>query len=286
MVIVLNQKRRKMKFRYISNVIAGLLLLFAAGCDPIEDRKILENSYNPDNIQLEAVQTTNGGNSLILKMNTPGVTGYWDYNIGTKYTDRVEFVYPIPGKNTFTYHVTTAYMPNGNPSETEYISKTIDVTIDVLDHPLPEQWYYLVGDELEGKTWVFDGVGGDERIWWTMVAPYNHAEVWWNAGGTCCPPLDASGSIRFDLDGAANYTYKASPDGDEVVGSYALDTNNGKLAIVDAELIGKTHNEAEPSRLNPDGIYEVIELSKDKLVLYTNTNDGGTGWKWIFKPQS
>ena len=57
------------------------------------------------------------------------------------------------------------------------------MTITQLDHALPDAYYKLVGADLEGKAWVFDGVGGDGRLWWYMAAPYKWTEMWWNAAG-------------------------------------------------------------------------------------------------------
>ena len=139
-------------------------------------------------------------------MNTSGVTGYWDYIIDKKYTDRVEVVFPFTGTHEFTYHVTTPYMPDGNPAETEYVEKTVSVEITQLDEALPEAYYYLVGENLEGKTWVFDGgPGADGGTWWFMSDPSNPWGIWWNAAGECCPPADAAGKMVFDLAGNANY---------------------------------------------------------------------------------
>src|SRR5690606_7672169 len=98
------------------------------------------------------------------------------------------------------------------PGNTEVVVKTIDVTVDVLDQPLPQAYYNLIGSELQGKTWVFDGTGGDEGLWWFMSDPSNPWGLWWNAGGTCCPPPDAGGKIVFDLDGGANYKYYPTMD--------------------------------------------------------------------------
>ena len=199
--------------------MVGVLTIFFAACEPIENRDVLTNSFDPNDIQLEVVQSTTGGNEISIRMKTPGVVGYWDYVIDRKYSDRVDVIFPIPGTSTFTFYATTPYMDNNNPSAVSYISKTVDVTITQLDHELPPAYYKLVGANLEGKTWVFDGVGGDNRRWWFMSDPGNWAGLWWNAGGECCPPADVSGKMVFDLDGGANFTYYASSTADPVEGS-------------------------------------------------------------------
>lgn len=270
-----------MKLRDIANIFAVFMVLIVTSCDPIEDRDMLSNSFNPDNIELEVIQSTEGGNGLTLKMNTPGVTGYWDYNIATKFSDQVEVNYPIPGAATFTYYVTTPYMTNGQPSEVEYIAKTIDVQIDVLDQALPDAYYNLVGSELEGRSWEFAGnvltwymCPGDDKTQWQSA--------WWDAG-ECCPPDDFNGKMRFDLDGAANYSYSASADGDLAKsGSFSFNIDYTKLYVTgDDKILGNTDD-----RGNADGEYQIVSLTSEELILYVPTNGGGTGWVWKFRPVS
>jgi hypothetical protein len=175
-----------MKINKIIKVSLVTLILGVTACAPIEDREYLENTTNVDGVELVATQSTPGGNKIELNMVTPGITGYWDYNLGQALTNKVEFVYPIPGKNTFTYTGTLG---------AEFFTKTIDVQIDQLDSPLDQDWYDLVSnDTAGGKTWVFNGTGGDNNLWWYMSPPNDPsswATAWWNAGGTCCPPADA-----------------------------------------------------------------------------------------------
>ena len=205
--------------------LAGAMVLMSA-CDPIEDRAELENSYNADDIQVEVVQSANGtGNGLTLKMNTPGVYGYWDYKLDKAFTNEVTFVSPFVGDLEFTYYVATPLISGGDPSAREYVTKTVQVNVQVTDNPVEEPFYALVGENLEGKTWVFDGAGGDEGMWWFMSDPGNPWGLWWNAGGTCCPPPDVGGKMVFDLTGAANLTI-LDGSGAEVKKSNRLIGNN------------------------------------------------------------
>ncbi len=253
-----------------------------SACDPIEDRDVLKNSYNPDDIQLEVVQTADGkGNGLTLKMKTPGVIGYWDYLIDQKYTDEAYVVYPIPGTHTFNYIVSIPYLKDGNPANREVVSKSIDVTIEVLDQPLPQAYYDLIGQELEGKAWVFDGTGADGGLWWFMSDPGNPEAVWWNAGGDCCPPDDVNGRMVFELSDGAKYTYYTDDGSDGEVGSFRFNANYTKLYIGGGKnILGATFQGSG----NNDGEYTIVELSADRLVLHTDKNDAGTGWTWVFVP--
>ena len=264
------------------SLIVGVLALLVA-CQPIEKRDGLTNSFDPNDIEVAVVQSTTGGNELSIQMNTPGIAGYWDYVIDKKFSDRVEVIFPIPGTSTFTFHVTTPYIENGDIANPAYdITKTVDVTITQLDHALPEAYYKLIGENLEGKTWVFDGVGGDNRWWWYMVADYNWQEKWWNAGGECCPPSDVSGKMVFDLDGGANFTYFASASGSPVEGSsWAFNADFTKLTINGgADILG-----VNGCGVNSNNkVYEIKEFTADRLVLFVDNASCGSGWIWVFKP--
>ncbi|HUW92059.1 MAG TPA: hypothetical protein VMV74_02760 [Bacteroidales bacterium] len=154
------------------------------------------------------------------------------------------------------------------------------MTITQLDHALPDAYYKLVGANLEGKTWVFDGVGGDGRLWWFMSDPGNWAGMWWNAGGTCCPPSDVSGKMVFDLDGGANFTYYASPTATPVTGSsWGFNADYTKLTIKGTSNILGSEGSAGNNK-----VFEIKEFTADRLTLFVADASGGTGWVWVFKP--
>lgn len=262
--------------KLIYPIIAFIMLIFSA-CEPIVEEEHLENNTNAEGVSIKATQSTPGGNEITIDMNTPGITGYWDYNLGKALTNKTTIIYPIPGKATFTYVGTLG---------AEFFTKTIDVQIDKLDHPLAQDWYDLVSTNTpEGKTWVFDKtiyLPATESYWWFMSAPDNPdgaMGAWWNAGGTCCPPGDANGKIHFDLDGAANYTYHETASATGTKGSFVLDLANQKLIITGAPMLGG-------ERANPNGVFTIISLTENKLVLYTpRTPQGDSGWTWVFKPE-
>jgi len=269
-----------MKIQKILSLIGILLIVIS--CDPIVDTDVLTNSFDPNNIDLAVEQATEGGNKLSIQMNTSGVTGYWDYIIDRKYTDRVEVVFPFTGTHEFSYYVTTPYMPNNDPGETEYIKKTVSVEITQLDEALPEAYYKLIGEDLGGKTWVFDGgPTSDGRFWWFMSDPANPWGVWWNAAGDCCPPGDAAGKMVFDLAGGANYTYYADASGTPVTGSiFKFNGDYTKLTIEGpAKLLGSMDGGGN------GGVFNIVELTENKLVLFVPNAAWATGWTWVFVPQ-
>lgn len=255
----------------IFSLFIGLMILMVS-CDSIVDEKFLENSTTVDGVELVATQNSAKGNLVELSMNTPGVTGYWNYNLGKALTNKVQFVYPIPGKSTFTFIGTLG---------AEFFEKTIDVQIDVLDTPLEQDWYDLVSQNTSaGKTWVFaGGPSPDGALWWFMSAPDNPWAVWWNAAGDCCPPADAAGKMRFDLNGAANFTYYSGPGASPVKGSFVFDTANQTLQITGTNILGSMDGGGNA------GFFRIIELSENRLVLYVPDAAWATGWTWIFKPE-
>lgn len=253
-------------------ILASFMLLFSA-CDPIVNEENLVDSTNVEGVKLVATQSTTGGNEITISMVTPGITGYWDYNLGLALTNEKKFIYPIPGKATFKYTGTLG---------SKFFTKTIDVQVDKLDHALDQDWYDLVSSNTAaGKTWVFNGKGGDGTLWWFMSpggSPDGAMTAWWNAGD-CCGPSDAAGKMHFDLNGAANYNHYETKTATPTKGSFVLDVANKKLIIKNSKMLGSAAG-------NKDGVYSIVELTQTKMVLYLNNSETyGTGWTFIFKPE-
>lgn len=249
-------------------------VILLASCEPIVDEQYLENTTDVAGVELIATQSTAGGNLITLEMVTPGITGYWDYNLGKALTNKISFVYPIPGTSTFTFTGTLG---------AEFFSKTIDVQVDQLDNALDQDWYDLVSeDTAAGKTWVFDGSAGDGGLWWFMSAPDNSDGAWgawWNAGGECCPPSDVNGKMHFDLDGAANFNHYQDVGASPTAGSFVLDVANQQIIISGSTMLGYDAG-------NADGVYEIVSLEEDQMVLYLNNSETyGTGWTFVFRPE-
>ena len=86
--------------------------------------------------------------------------------------------------------------------------------------------------------------------------------------------------MHFDLDGAANYTYFDSADAAGALGSFVLNVTNQTLQFNGENILGR-----DDLRINPEGLYTIISLTEDELILYVPNNADGTGWTWIFKPE-
>ncbi len=260
----------------IFKVLLGTLAL--AACDPIDTRDEFVNTFDRDNIMLEAYQSTPGGNVITLKLASDGITGYWDYLVGKAYSDEVTVVFPYAGKHKFTFHSTTPYV-NESLIDRDYPSETIEVEVTEIVEEPDARFKLLTGDDFSGKTWVFDGVTNDGGVWWAMADPANPASIWWNAGGTGVAPQDVNGRMTFDFDGGANYTYYADVDADAVKGTFVIGNNFSQLTFPgEANLLGARDNAVGPNS------FSVLELTDSKLKVFAVV-DGGTGWVWQFKPQ-
>jgi hypothetical protein len=260
-------------------IIASLMLVFSA-CEPIVEEQHLENNVNINDVKLKATNTTPGGNEIKLELLSPGISGYWDYMIGKALTDRYTVTFPVTGTFNFAYKGTLG---------AELFEKKLEVKIDVLDHPVPPEWTALLGsDAVAGKTWVFykdnPEANGDGPLWWYMSPaddPNSAGTAWWNAG-ICCGPSDANGKMHFDLDGAANYTHYETTSATGAKGGFVLDVI-GKRLIVNGgvELLGGTQAG------DGTGVYKIVSLTNDKMVLWVNKGkmNAGTGWTFVFRPE-
>lgn len=272
--------------KLIKNLFVAGIMVIISSCDPIEERDVLKNSFNPDNIELEVIQTAGGkGNGLTLKMNTPGVNGWWNFIIDKRNSDVVNVVFPFKGTHTFTYTVATPFINGGNPADREVIVKEIEVTIDELDQPLPQPYYNLIGEDLAGKTWVLDK---QSLSWYMSPNPANGGDpftVWWDAQN-CCPPPDNGGKMVFDLDGGPNFTYYADANGPAgSTGTFRFNPTYDRLYIEGGTNILGVSSCAVPGD-GTVGEFQIKQFTSNRLVLYIPTSSCGSGWTWIFVPAS
>lgn len=263
-------------------MVSVVLLLVA--CDPIVDEQYLKNTTDIDGVELVATQSTAGGNGITLEMKTPGVTGYWSYFFGKGLSNKATFAFPLTGTFDFKFVGTLG---------AEFFEKTVSVTIDVLDQPVDPEWAYLLGDDpFAGKNWVFDGTGGDGNLWWFMSAPGDPSGAmgaWWNAGGECCPPPDVNGKMNFYFDAKEGIKYNYFSDANATPANAGFELklgsggDYGTLKITDGENILGGYSDRKKSSAE----YTLISMSEDQIVLYADvTDEGGTGWTYIYKPEA
>ncbi|MDR0333179.1 MAG: hypothetical protein LBI15_06900 [Dysgonamonadaceae bacterium] len=283
-----------MKLYKTINAILGISLMLMTACAPIENRETLKNAYEPNNIELTVIHNLPGSNIFTLKMNTPGVIGYWDYNIGRKFSDEVRVIYPIVGKQTFKYIVSSPYIVNGDITNSQLITKEIEVDITFIEegsippHPGAE---YLTGDG--SKTWVFNVSNPATDLWWYMTDS-DPSAFWWQPRPGDDLPSDINGRMVFsrneDID---SFTYYASPN-DTGIGNTRWQANIDwtELRLVgDANILGisygavrvpdATPNDGDPLRQ----VFQILELTENRLVLFQTPMAWSPGWVWVFKPE-
>ena len=283
-----------------------VLMLFA--CEPIEDREMMGEIAPASSIQVEASGITTGSNRIILKNNTLQYNVVWDYIIdkSTKQTDTIDL--PFLGTQEIIAH---AFTDGG------MVDVPISVDITSIDYPLDEQWNLLAGSDVDGKTWVW---AGDNPYATTEIAGFPEPAVWGMGGSSTSLFPDASlfalgttsiqyvvpsgfgfdadamGSMKFDLNGSANYTYTDRTDPDNPVvrkGSFSLmlkdpsssgyNTNPSKVTLSGAPIMGKNLAVAFAGNtgISADPVtFEIIKLTEDELHLRV------AGWSslvWLLK---
>ncbi len=269
--------------------VAGAFL--ATSCEPQENRYELTNSFDyNDTLDLSFENPTgvSGSNYITVKMNTPGVYGYWNYGVGTKASDEATFTYPGTGEVTCTFYVYNSYIHEDGTVQYGY-SQDIVIPVTTLDVDLDVQYEYLVGADLDSKTWEFacggSGTYGVDLFY--FMSPSGDAgsymSCWWDAGNTggCINPADADGSLTFDLNGGANMTYRQYDGGPETQGSFAFNADYSKFTTSGAYILGCQPN----AQVDPLAEFTVCELSDESFALYASSTDGGTGWTWLFVPK-
>jgi hypothetical protein len=281
-----------------------VLMLFA--CEPIEEREMMGEIAPLSSIQVEAYGITPGSNRIILKNNTLQYNVVWDYIIGTstKQTDTVDL--PFLGTQEIIAH---AFTDGG------MVDIQIPVNIISIDYPLDVQWSLLAGSDVDGKTWVW---AGDNPYATTSILGFSEPAVWGLGNGpTALLPDgtlfalgttsiqyvvpqyfkvagDAMGKMKFDLNGAANYTYTDMSDPDNPVvhnGSFVLklkdpssasyNLNPSQVTLVGAPIILKTVADAmsEQAGTPADPVtFDIVKLTENELHLRSSGQSVSLVW--------
>jgi len=260
--------------------VIGIMAAMAfVSCDPVEDRQEMKGAVTMadiDRIVTVTQETRNGKKSNFFSFNSDGLTALssFTHSLGTttgtgtggKYIQCSLF----PGQAEVLF---TALNPDGTK-----LTKTFNFTVEEAFDVAP-QWDYITASS--SKTWVFAGKGGDEGVWYAMTDNSDHTAVWWNAGGTCCPPSDVDGRMVFEAQGLVVTIYSSPTDANPKKGTFAFNSDFTQLTFKDGvNALGASGDQAN------NGVYKVINLSKDELFLHVGGGmPNGTGWVWRFKPQ-
>lgn len=277
----------------MKNIFFGFIsaLLLLASCKPIDERDSMGALLAPSDIKLTAVNTTPGGNQVVITNNTVGAGGVWDYLIGTSFRKCDTVILPFKGNITIPFTATTA----GG-----LVQASTTVTITVMDHPVEPEWALLAGTTEAGKTWVWAdgshliGYDGVSSVLYGNGGADDLSPAWWKATKS-----DAIGAgtyndeMTFDLNGKANMTLVdkdkdvdgnvlATPKtttGKFILKVKATDKNPAKSVIGTLDLIdrfplalriNKTSDYPHPY------LFQIVKLTENEMWLKNTANDGNS----------
>ncbi|MDT0689717.1 hypothetical protein RM549_07960 [Salegentibacter sp. F188] len=263
--------------------------VFLTSCQP-EDYSMGEK-LDPSEIDYEIIQDYDidaGGNTVILKFNTPGATPVWNYGTGksSRVVDTVRFAFQ--GDYEIDLNVITA----GGVVDLDPV--TISVTEDNLSYVDDPLWTKLTGGNGESKTWVLDldeegtsihFVGplyfyGTDNGWlegggeWDGGATgcYEEGGDCWNwspewSGNTWLMPAGDYGSMTFSLEGGPYVTvnHNMLPSLGEQSGTFFLDKDAHMINLNnDVEILHSVNND---ECVNDWSNVRVMSLTEDTMQL-------------------
>ncbi|GAA4437771.1 hypothetical protein GCM10023188_32350 [Pontibacter saemangeumensis] len=258
---------------YLSLAVALLAGIFTA-CSPDETDAELAPAPTSEQVQFTATPNPDNANLITFTNETPGAfRAIWDFGNGaTAEGQQVEGAFAVEGDYTVKL---TVFTRGGYAMNTKTVSIAA-TDFSMLDR---EDYNFLTGgaDDADGKTWVFDPVG-PMNFGGTPEAPSS----WWNqtlADQNDCMKDDKyvfrlegfkfenqSGGAMWGMNnGVENVCVPQTPG----ASTWTLYEEGGKtmLAIGNGETIAWDDNE---------GIYEVIELTENRLYI-RKTCCGGAG---------
>lgn len=272
--------------KLFSFLFLGALLVLFSSCE--NDDMELGETMSPSEIDFEVVQdleTDPGGNTVILKFNTPKATPVWNYGTGrsTKVVDTIR--YAFQGDYTINLSVIT----QGGVIDLDPV--TVNVTEDNLNYVNDPLWTSLTGGVGESKTWLLDlneegesiGFAGPLFFFGTDNGWLDGGEAWdggdsgcygedcwtWQpeySSNTWLMPTGDYGSITFDLQGGPNVTanHLMLPELGEQSGTFFLDKDNHTLSLNDVEILHSANNDACVDNWSET---RVLSLTEDTMQL-------------------
>ncbi|MCX2838489.1 hypothetical protein OQ279_10015 [Salinimicrobium sp. MT39] len=276
------------KYKAILGFLLVSMLIFTA-CQP-EDYN-LGNKLAPSQINFEVIQDYDidpGGNTVILKFDTPGASPVWNYGTGrsSKVVDTIR--YAFQGDYTIDLKVITqGGVVNMDPV-------TINVTEDNLSYVNDPLWSKLTGGNGESKTWYLDlDENGASTFFSGPLYFYGTDNGWleggkdgcyeedgdcWNwqpnwAGNQWLMPAGDYGSMTFSLKGGPYVTvdHKMLAGLGEQSGTFYLDKDAHTLSLNDAGIL---HNEGVDACAIDFGDIRIFSLTEDAMQLGVLRPDG------------
>ncbi|NLP56893.1 hypothetical protein [Lutibacter sp. B1] len=280
--------------KQIKILISSLLILgigfVITSCE--SDDHSLGDMLDKSEIDYEIIQDYSvdpGGNTVILKNNTPEIIITWDYGTGRS-NKAVETVrYAFKGDYLIKVSAVTA----GGIVELDPV--TITVTEDNLNYVNDELWTALSGGVGNSKTWLLDlnaeGISkyfggplyfyGTNNGWLEGGDEGCYGEDCWNwnpdyAGNTWLMPTGDYGSMTFSLDGGPFITtnHLMIPSIGEESGTYFLDKDNHILTLTDASIL---HDEGRDACVDNWGDITLFSLTENTMQLGVMRRDDCEG---------
>jgi len=142
-----------------------------------------------------------------------------------------------------------------------------------------------------GKTWVYDtSIIDDSQGYCYMTARYDWEEAWWNPYEIGNPSEGFEDEIKFDIDGAFNFTHYIKVDDGfkEEKGSFLFDYDNMTIKIIGATIPDSEGDGDNNPKAVSSGEYKIQILSDTELLLWqiqfdTGNDDDDYAWAWKFK---
>ncbi len=254
-------------------ILGAAMALFA--CSPDSHQGI--DPYDvPVMSELDIQITVGEENIVTFDLLTPGVNPVWIFNGDDIQTvDGYRKAYLFEG----TYEVEVkAFNHNG------YSDGSIIKSFEVEQSYLPEQYAFLTGEDFAGKYWVFDQANNG----WYMANPGNPLEIWWAPpSGGVVPAADWNGKMLFDVTNQGTMTHWNDASGSSDASShYFFNDDFTEITFVgDANILGSGANTNGEDQAVNNGVFQVVELTADRMMLFNPATKGGTGWVWIFVPE-
>jgi hypothetical protein len=252
-----------------------LAAVFMASCkdDTYELGALLDKSQiNYEVLQPAAIDA--GGNTVVLKNNTPGTISMWDY--GTGRSNRQIDTIRIAFKGTYT--IKFSAITAGGIVECD--SKTITVTKDNFSYVNDPMWTNLTGGVGHKKKWFLDvdaksvtrlfsgplffhgrsmKYGGgcvDAVDCWNWDADY--------AGNSWVMPAADYGSMTFSLINGPFIDTNQKTVGRTESGTYYLDVNKKTISITDAGIL---HDLGRDACVAAWGDVKILSLTENGMQL-------------------
>ncbi|HYC85760.1 MAG TPA: hypothetical protein VEB86_11080 [Chryseosolibacter sp.] len=257
--------------RLIFSLILTVMLCLTS-CQ--EDDHELGQMPDKSQIDIDVTQdlvTDPGGNTVILKNNTPGTVSIWDYGTGrsNRAQDTVRFAFK--GSYVIKFSALTA----GGVVELDPV--TIEVTEDNLNYVNDPLWTALTGGVGNEKTWLldidakyFDGplYFYGTQMGWGGACTVPGGDCWnWNPAyedNTWLMPDGDYGTMTFNLKGGPYFKadHKMIPARGVENGTYFLDVNSKTLSIIDAAPL---HDPGRDGCVAAWGSIKLLSLTEDAM---------------------